>query len=82
MEIFEKKTHLGLGRRPCSEGRIRGPRVFAHLPNSEEFWTFSIAWNLQVLWVFLLQLPVPQSKMSFLGFKLTRDQRGAPQKSK
>ena len=25
----------------------------------KEFWTFSIAWNLQVLWVFLLQLPVP-----------------------
>lgn len=24
----------------------------------KEFWTFSIAWNLQVLWVFLLQLPV------------------------
>ncbi|CAE7673259.1 unnamed protein product, partial [Symbiodinium pilosum] len=23
-----------------------------------EFWSFSIAWNLQVLWVFLLQLPV------------------------
>ena len=23
----------------------------------EEFWSFSIAWNLQVLWVFLLELP-------------------------
>ena len=23
----------------------------------KEFWSFSIAWNLQVLWVFLLQLP-------------------------
>lgn len=23
----------------------------------KEFWTFSIAWSLQVLWVFLLELP-------------------------
>ena len=39
------------------------PSWFLKHPNGhpclKEFWTFSIAWNLQVLWVFLLQLPVP-----------------------